>query len=71
MKWMDSKAVFMLSNFASAYPLQKVKRRQKGSKESQSVNCPHMVKLYNDHMGGVDIMDQKKNHIPVQPQVSA
>ena len=60
---MHSKAVFMLSNFASAYLLQKVKGRQKGLKKSESVNCPHLVKLYKDHIGGVDIMDKKKLHI--------
>ena len=59
-KWMDNKAVYMLSNCLSAYPLQTIKRRKKGSKESDTVVCPLLVKSYNEYMGGVDIMDQKK-----------
>ena len=49
-----------LSNCLSAYPLQTIKRRKKGSKESDTVVCPLIVKSCNEYMGGVDIMDQKK-----------
>ena len=59
-KWMDNKAVYMFSNCLSAHPLQTIKRRKKGSKESDTVVCPLLVKSYNEYMGGVDIMDQKK-----------
>ena len=59
-KWMDNKAVYMLSNCLSAYPLQTIKRRKKGSKESDTVVFPLLVKSYNEYMGGVDITDQKK-----------
>ena len=60
-KWKDNKGVHMLSNFLTAQPLQKVQRRKKGSSTKDDVSCPNVVKLYNDHMGGVDIMDQKKS----------
>ena len=59
-KWMDNKSVHMLSNFLSAYPLTQLKRRKKGSKTKQEVSCPAIVKCYNEHMGGEDIVDQKK-----------
>ena len=59
-KWMDNKPVHMLSNFLSAFPLTQVTWRKKGSKDKLQVKCPAMVKQYNEHMGGVDIMDQKK-----------
>ena len=59
-KWKDNKGVHMLSNHLSAYPLQKVQRRKKGSKDKDDVPCPNVIKLYNYHMGGVDLMDQKK-----------
>ena len=59
-KWMDNKAVFMLSNFVSAFPLQNILRRQKGTSQKEHVTCPVIVKQYNEHMGGVDLMDQKK-----------
>ena len=52
------KAFFV--NCLSAYPLQTIKRRKKGSKESDTVVCPLLVKSYNEYMGGVDFMDQKK-----------
>ena len=31
----------------------------KGSANKMPINCPNLVKLYNNGMGGVDIMDQK------------
>jgi len=60
-KWMDNKAVFMLSNFVSAFPLQNILRRKQGSSQKENVACPTVVKQYNEHMGGVDLMHQKKN----------
>ena len=59
-KWMDNKAVLMLSNFISVHPLKEVKRRKKGTSTSEMVSCPAVIEQYNNHMGGVDIMDQKK-----------
>ena len=59
-KWMDNKAVLMLSNYVSAYSLQKIKQRQKELEQSEAVSFPCLVKLYNKHMEGVDIMIQKK-----------
>ena len=59
-KWMDCKPVYMLSNFLSAYPLHDIKRRQKGQKEQEKLFCPNVVKQYNNIMGRVDLMDQKK-----------
>ena len=59
-KWMDNKAVFILSNFLSATPYHTMKRRKKGSSEKEAVTSPNVVRQYNFHMGGVDLMDQKK-----------
>ena len=59
-KWMDNKAVLMLSNFISVHPLKEVKRRKKGTSSSEIVSCPAVIEQSNNHMGGVDIMDQKK-----------
>ena len=33
-------------------------RREKGSKTKSSVPCPKVAKLYNNSMGGADLMDQ-------------
>lgn len=59
-KWMDNKAVFLLTNFLSPIPTTTVKRRMQGSGDKINVTCPEVVAMYNKNMGGVDIMDQKK-----------
>ena len=59
-KWIDNKAVLLLSNFLSATSYHTVKRRKKGSNEKEAVTSPNVVRQYNSHMGGVDLMDQKK-----------
>ena len=59
-KWMNNKAVFLLSNFLSATPYHTEKPRKKGSNEKEAVTSPNVVRQYNFHMGGVDLMDQKK-----------
>ena len=57
---MDNKAVYMASNYLSAFPTSDVKRRKKGSSQKETFKCPAVVKQYNEYMGGVEIMDQKK-----------
>lgn len=59
-KWMDNKAVHLLTNYLSPIPTQTVKRRQVGSAQSLNVTCPDIVCKYNKNMGGVDLMDQRK-----------
>lgn len=59
-KWMDNRAVYMLSNFISPAETSPVSRRVSGSADKIEVNCPKMIKMYNTYMGGVDLMDQKK-----------
>ena len=34
-------------------------RRTKGSVTKTPVSCPNIIKLYNNGIGGVDILDQK------------
>ena len=59
-KCMDNKAIYMAYNYLSAFPTSDVKRRKKGSSQKETFKCPAVVKQYNEYMGGVDIMDQKK-----------
>ena len=59
-KWMDNRAVLMLSNFISPVEKSLVKRRKAGSAEKIYVTCPEMFMKYNRLMGGVDLMDQMK-----------
>ena len=59
-KWYDNKAVLLLStNVEGMDSCSNVLRRMKGSANKIPINCPNLVKLYNNGMGGVDIMDQK------------
>lgn len=58
-KWMDTKAVHMLTNFISPVPTSTVKR-QAGTAQKIIVTCPEVVMRYNKYMGGVDLMDQRK-----------
>ncbi|ESO88661.1 hypothetical protein LOTGIDRAFT_165446 [Lottia gigantea] len=56
-RWMDTKAVTLMSSFVGPDPLDKCKRWDKTSKEHKEVDRPSMVKEYNAHMGGVDMLD--------------
>ncbi|XP_067623316.1 piggyBac transposable element-derived protein 4-like [Eurosta solidaginis] len=59
-KWMDNKAVVLLTNFLSPIPTTTVKMRTRGSGEKMNVTCPEVVVKYNRNMGGVELMDHKK-----------
>ena len=59
-KWMDNRAVMLLSNFISPEEHIMVKRRKAGTADRIEVKCPEMVARYNKYMGGVDLMDQLK-----------
>lgn len=56
-KWHDNKVVTMISSFVDSYPMEKIKRYSKTDKKRVDVDCPQLVKLYNKHMGGVDLAD--------------
>ena len=59
-KWIDNKAVNMLSNYVATYPVTSIQRKSKGTDKKAEIDCPAVVKQYNKFMGGVDLMDQKK-----------
>ena len=56
-RWMDTKAVTLLTSFDSAQPLTSVKRYETKSKKRIDVSCPNAVVTYNAHMRGVDLLD--------------
>lgn len=61
-KWFDNKSVMLLgSNFEEVTSTSSVQRRLKGSASKINVDCPNAIKLYNNNMGGVDLMDQLKS----------
>lgn len=54
----DSKAVSFLSTAAGVTTLQKVGRYEKKARKKVDVEVPAVFKLYNQHMGLVDLQDQ-------------
>lgn len=64
-KWMDTKSVHMLTNFISPVPTGTVKKKQAGNAQKISVTCPEVIICYNKHMGGVDLMDQRKSYYEI------
>ena len=58
-KWMDNRAVTLLTNFLS--PVETDRRRIAGSAKKINVKCPKAIMHYNKNMGGVDLMDQRKS----------
>ena len=53
-RWMDTKAVTVLSNFAGVTPTEDVKRWSKVAKDYFIVPRPYSLSVYNQNMGGVD-----------------
>ena len=59
-KWFDRRSVLMLfSNIEGMSTTSTVLRRQKGSASKIEVPCPDVIKMYNQVMGGVDLIDQR------------
>ncbi|XP_022830397.1 uncharacterized protein LOC111359170 [Spodoptera litura] len=56
-KWYDNKVVTLISTYADAYPVGKMKRYSKEMKARVDVDCPELIKHYNSNMGGVDLAD--------------
>lgn len=53
--WKDNKVV--LSTYCGKHPIYSVKRFDKKLKTQIEVDCPFLIKEYNRHMGGVDLLD--------------
>lgn len=55
--WKDNKQVLLLSTYVGAEPADTITRYEKKLKANIQISCPRVVKEYNAHMGGVDLMD--------------
>lgn len=56
-KWVDSQCIHIASSFCAQDPVGIIERYDKKEKKRVSVPCPNVIKIYNIHMGGVDIAD--------------
>ena len=60
-KWYDNNPVLLLgTNVDGMSGVCNVMRRTKGSATKAPASCPN-IKLYNNDMGGVDIIDKKNS----------
>ncbi|CAG4938815.1 unnamed protein product [Parnassius apollo] len=55
--WKDNKQVCLLSTYVGAQPLDTIVRYEKAEKCRKTITCPKVVREYNAHMGGVNLMD--------------
>ncbi|RXM27140.1 Protein FAM150B [Acipenser ruthenus] len=56
-KWYDNRSVTLLSDYVGAHPVTEVERWDRSRKMVVQVPCPAVVREYNRHMGGVDLLD--------------
>lgn len=56
-RWLDSKALQMISSYCAVEPTDTCKRYSKQEGKHVEVVRPHIVSQYNQFMGGVDLVD--------------
>ena len=56
-RWLDNSAVQLSSTHAAVEQVTTVQRWDRKEHKHVQVNCPAIVKEYNEHMGGVDVFD--------------
>ena len=57
-KWNDNSVVSICSNAVGIEPIGQASRYSSSTKGRVQITQPHLFKIYNTHMGGVDRMDQ-------------
>ncbi|XP_022827512.1 piggyBac transposable element-derived protein 3-like [Spodoptera litura] len=61
-KWKDNKSVLLASNCTGSSATTLVKRWDKAMKRYVDVTAPNIVRNYNQHMVGVDVLDQQMEY---------
>ncbi|XP_049809183.1 piggyBac transposable element-derived protein 3-like [Schistocerca nitens] len=64
--WFDNKVVNTLSTYVGCKPEGEIKRLFRKEKEHKMVPCPHSVMIYNDYIGGVDLLDSMLGYYRIQ-----
>ena len=57
-RWQDNNVVNVASTFVGMGNIDKVKRWSKMDKAYIDIDCPEIIKYYNDFIRGVDLMDR-------------
>ncbi|XP_071055926.1 piggyBac transposable element-derived protein 2-like [Onthophagus taurus] len=57
-KWNDNNVVSLCSNSVGINPVHSTTRFSRAGRKRIQIDQPHLIKLYNENMGGVDRMDQ-------------
>lgn len=60
-QWLDNRIVTVASNLLQIEPVSSCKRFSKAAKKDINITRPNIVKCYNRHMGGVDLLNQAIN----------
>ncbi|CAK1592496.1 unnamed protein product [Parnassius mnemosyne] len=55
--WKDNRPVTLLSAYTGSLPITTISRYDKVTKQRVQINCPQVIKDYNSHMEGVDLLD--------------
>lgn len=66
--WRDNDTVMIGSTLCGVLPMETIKRYDRKQKKFIDVQCPQIIKVYNRHMGGVDLMDAHigRHHIQLK-----
>ena len=56
-RWFNNKKVDMISSSVGVEPVNDVKRYDKKAQKKIDILCPAIIQEYNQHMGGVDLLD--------------
>ncbi|XP_064475814.1 piggyBac transposable element-derived protein 3-like [Ornithodoros turicata] len=69
-KWMDNKAVHMVSTVDSASPSDTCQEWSKKDNKHIEVSRPAIIARYNTNMGGVDLSDRLLSYFPLRSRTS-
>ena len=65
-RWNDNAPINLLSSLLGDKPISSASRYSRPSKKYVDIPQPHVVKMYNNHMGGVYRFDQNQNHLRIK-----
>ncbi|KAK2712116.1 hypothetical protein QYM36_010969 [Artemia franciscana] len=64
-QWYDNKTSFLASDSVAKLPEENVRRYDKKQKKYTDVQCPRIIRDYNQHIGGCRYMRQNDQLVPV------